>query len=145
MKYYYIILILVCIYILPSCKGCFNKLYAVHEDVEYLNIFFDDSSKKPSSVLHYVDFVLAKDTLHYGVDSLIDGVLLGKDNRVIHFKEQPEEYYQISCNSTPCWIKGIFNKTIDPVNWIYDIKKITPKESSRLKLRLNNEVLKNVN
>jgi hypothetical protein len=145
MKYCYIILVATCVFILPSCEGCFNKFYAVHENVEYLNIYFDEPSKKSSTVLHYIDFIVAKDTLHYSVDSFINGVLLGKDDRVIHFKQQPEEYYQISCNSAPCWIKGVFNKTLDPVNWIYDRKKITPNDIKRFKLRLNNEILINAN
>lgn len=132
-----------CLYLLPSCKGCFNDFYAVHEDVEYLHINFEDSSKKSSHVLNYIDFVLAKDTSRYGVDSAMNGVFLGEDNRIIHFKKQPEEYYQVSCNAAPCWIKGIFNKTIDPLNWIYNRNKITPNNISRIKLRFNNEVLQN--
>ena len=139
------ILGLTCIYVFSSCEGCFKKIYSVHEEVEYLHINIDDSSKIPSQVLHYVDFVLAKDTSRYGVDTLMNGVFIGKDNRIIHFKVQPEEYYFMSFNSAPCWIKGIFNKKNDAVDWIYNIKKITPIDISRIRYRFKNEVLQNVN
>ena len=145
MKYYYIILGLTCIYIFSSCEGCFKKIYSVHEEVEYLHINIDDSTKTPSHVLRYVDFVLTKDTSRYGVDSLLNGIFIGKDNRVIHFKIQPEEYYFMSFNTAPCWIKGIFNKKIDAVDWIYDIKKINSVEINRIRFRFTNEVLQNVN
>ena len=139
------ILGLTCIYIFSSCEGCLNKIYAVHEEVEYLHINFEDSIKISSHVLRYVDLILAKDTSRYGVDSLMNGIFIGKDNRIIHFKVQPEEYYFMSFNSAPCWIKGIFNKKNDAVDWIYNIKKITPIDISRIRFRFKNEVLQNVN
>ena len=128
--------------LISGCKGCLSKFYAVHEEVEYLNIVFVDSSVNSTSVLYYIDSIISKDNNLYEVTKSINAVALGEEDRVIQFKKPPEEFYQVSCNAKPCWIKGIFNKTFDSVNWMYSRKFLNETEIKRIEQRFRIEILR---
>jgi hypothetical protein len=137
-------LMIVMIATLCSCKGCRNKIYAVHEDVPYLNLSIEDSTIKSNAVLLYIDSTLSKNRELYDVQNDLNGVGLKPEDRVLHFKANPEESYHVSCNSNPCWIKGIYNSKIDFLNWIYDRKFLDKNELQRISDRFREEVLRNV-
>jgi hypothetical protein len=136
--------ILVMVTFLLSCKGCGRHFYAVHEDEEYLDIIFYDTTIKASSVIHYVDSVLRFDTANYEIHNSLMGVTLDKDQRVIYFKNPPKEYYEVSINAFPCWIMGVFNEKIDRYHWIYNKDKIKVGELERIKIRFKDEVLSKI-
>ena len=129
---------------LLSCKGCGHHFYAVHEDEEYLDVIFYDTTIKASSVIQYVDSVLRLDTANYEIQNTIKGVMLGEDQRVIYFKNPPTEYYEVSINAFPCWIKGVFNERIDSYHWIYSKSKIKVDELERIKNRFKDEILSKI-
>lgn len=136
--------ILISINTIAGCSGCLDKFYKVHNEVNYLDITFVDSTVHPSNVLHYIDSIVSKDTSHYEVLGSISNVQLKEQDRIIHFKKFPEEFYLISCNANPCWIKGVFNKEISSAGWIYERKYVNKREIVRIEERFGNEILNKV-
>ena len=139
-----VVVLIVIIFSLPGCTGCLSKLYAVHEEIEYLDLTFVNSSLSDSSVLNYFDSVLKLDTANYVIQDSLNGLKLGDDERIIYFKKNPNEYYQVSINAFPCWIKGIFNEKIDRFNWVYSRSKVKDSELKRIENRFKNEILSKV-
>lgn len=139
-----VIILVVMMTYLVSCKGCLSKIYAVHEENEYLHLRFEDTSRNATSVLNYFDSVLKLDTANYEVKDSLDGVELGEDQRVVYFKKYPNEYYWVSINAFPCWIKATCNKNIYPYDWVYSRSKIKDDELKRIEKRFKDEILSKV-
>ncbi|OQP57825.1 hypothetical protein A3860_09375 [Niastella vici] len=128
---------------LLSCKGCLRHIYAVHEEVENLDIIFQDTSIQASSLIKYFDSVLKFDTANYKVLDSLGGLPLGEEQRIVYFKKYPNEYYRVSINAFPCWIMGVFNENIDRYHWVFSRSKIKDDELKRIEKRFNNEILSN--
>lgn len=141
----FVVLILFTVICLLGCKGCLRNIYAVHEEIEYLDLIFKDTSIKTSSVINYFDSVLKNDTSNYEVYNAMDGVKLSEDQRIVYFKKLPNEYYRVSINAFPCWIMGVFNENINRYHWVYSRSDLKTEELKRIKMRFKNEILAKVN
>jgi hypothetical protein len=141
-KFNYVILFLFGYNIIFSgCKGCRTNLYKVHEEIEYLDILVSDSIANEDSLLSFLDTALKSDSINYQVSDSSNGVKLSLGNRVIHFKNKPEEYYQIVVAKSYCTILGVYNNKIKYNEWIYSRTKIQENEIRRVKKRFEEEVL----
>lgn len=129
---------------LVSCKGCLSKIYAVHEEIEHLDLRFEDTSRSASSVLNYFDSVLKFDTANYEVKDSLEGIKLVEDERIVYFKKYPNESYWVSINAFPCWIMAMCNKDVYPYTWVYSRSKIKDDELKRIEKRFKEEILSKV-
>src|ERR1700754_2481385 len=96
MKWHLIIGYFVLSLVLTGCKGCLSRFYGVHEDIQYDDIIFNASAVKASVLLEYIDHEPATDTAYYDVRGSYSGLKMGKKERIVHFKKDPEEYYWLS-------------------------------------------------
>jgi|GEM_PF-6217124 len=124
-----------------NCKSRVSRFYGVHEDIEYLNIEFNETNIKPQAVLFIIDSILSKDSSQYEIIRMFHGDSLNPLQRILHFKAYPEEYYRVYVNSTPCWIMSVFNQNIDRYNWLYNSDKLGNKELNRIEKRFKVEIL----
>lgn len=114
-----------------GCKGCLSRLYAVHEEIPDVDIIINAPALKRSVLLKHLDHELTNDTTFYEVYSSFNGLQLENNDRVVHFKRDPEEYYWVSINKKPCNIVAVLNKNIDS-NWIFTMSGIDQAEVHRM-------------
>jgi len=129
---------------LLSCKGCLSHIYAVHEEIEYLDLIYTDTSISTSALLNYFDSALKFDTANYEIRDSLDGVKLSEEQRIVCFKKDPNESYRVSINAFPCWIMGVFNERVDKFHWVYSKDKIKDDELKRIEKRFKDEILSKV-
>jgi hypothetical protein len=131
------------LFVLSSgCNACVNHFYGTHNHA-YLNINFEDSSLV-ASLPSYIDSVLNKD-IHFP-DSIksqfyINNVQtdLHEDDRLIHFKERPEEWYLIELQGNPCIINAIYNPQIS-TSVIFEEEKLSESQLTRIRNRMKTEI-----
>ena len=131
MKWRLLITYIILSLVLTGCKGCLSKLYAVHEEPVYDDIIFYAPSIKPAALLQYLDHEPPGDTAFYEVRDTFSGLELGERDRVIHFKQDPEEYCWLTVDKNPCNIIAFRNDKIDP-SWKFTTRDIGGKEADRI-------------
>lgn len=120
----------------------FTSCYTVN-DRTYLNIVFNDSKLSAVYLNNYIDSVRSKglsipDSIK---EIFLNGRAMYDNERLVQFKNKPQEWHLISFDATPCWIESIYNPSVaDYV--IYDKRFISEAEQNRIKRRFETEVLK---
>lgn len=125
---------------LTGCNGCMQQLYGVNE-AGYLNITFNDSKISGQYLKSYIDTVFNKGKKNS--DSIL-GVFynekrLEENESLIHFKIFPEEWYLISFDAKPCWIKFIYKK--DSGDMIRNKSQLNTAEIDRIENRFKSEII----
>jgi hypothetical protein len=133
-------IILACLSMI-GCNGCFGKFYSVHEEPEHLNVAFEDPNFSSLALVHY--FKSADDSIaaNYTILKCFEGLNLKENERVIHFRKKPNEYYWVSFDKRSCNIMAVLNSSIDSSGWIFYRKQISSVELNRIRKRFNEEVL----
>jgi len=138
-----IYLIAIC-FLASSCKSCVHSLYGTNSNT-YLNINIDSQKINNAFIQFYIDSVLNKAAkIPDSIKSLfyINNVQndLHVNDRLVHFREYPEEWYLVAFDATPCWIKTVYNKNLnaDPVD---DVKQLNKDDIERIKNRFKTSVL----
>jgi hypothetical protein len=139
----YLLLLLFCISI-SGCDSCTSKFYGTNNH-SYLNILPDSTNLKDDYIIFFIDSVLNKN--NFITDSIKsqffisnDQKDLNSDDRIVYFKEYPEEWYLISFDATPCWIKAVYNNHLGNVA-IFEPSQLTQYEFRRIKKRFQIEIL----
>ncbi len=140
MKY----LILCLTFFFWGCKSCWSNLYGTNSH-EYLNISFPKSKIDGSFLEYYIDSILNKTIVlsdsvksNFFISDIQDD--LNENQRVVHFKTYPEEWYLIGLEINPCWIEAIYNPLISN-DAVFDKKWLSENEMSRIKNRFQVEIL----
>lgn len=131
------LVLMVAILSLVSC-------YRVNE-YKFLFITFNESKANTKSIKKYIDSAINKNEVM--PDSIKEKFLSGNElpanERIIHFKNNPEEWYRIVFDADPCWIKSIYNRQLaDTV--IHNRSLLGNKEIDRIKVRFEREILNRV-
>src|SRR5579863_9076860 len=120
----------------------FSSCYTVNEHT-YLNITFNDSKLNPFFLKKYVDSIRND---HEQIPDSINEVFFNGDKipdfkRIVYFKDNPQEWYLVVFDSSPCWIEAIYNPLLSN-GMIHDQRFISQAELKRVKKRFETEVLK---
>lgn len=120
----------------------FSSCYTVNEHT-YLNITFNDSKLNPLFLEKYVDSIRND---HKQIPDSINEVFFNGDKipdfkRIVYFKDNPQEWYLVVFDSSPCGIEAIYNPLLS-VGMIHDKKFISEAELNRIKKRFETEILK---
>lgn len=120
----------------------FSSCYTVNEHT-YLNITFNDSKLNPSFLEKYVDSIRND---HKQIPDSINEVFFNGDKipdfkRIVYFKDNPQEWYLVVFDASPCWIEAIYNPLLSN-GMIHDKRYISEAELKRVKKRFQTEVLK---
>ncbi|WP_299578862.1 hypothetical protein [Mucilaginibacter sp.] len=129
------IALLVCLFIQISCYKMTTY--------SYLFIDFKESRISGSFLKMYIDSVLNKnlivpDSVNY---IFLSGNILNDQERIIHFKNEPDEWYMINFTTEPCWIGTIYNKKLADT-LINNRTLLGKNEIQRVEKRFQTEVLK---
>jgi hypothetical protein len=121
----------------------FASCYRVKE-YKYLNITFNDNNLNSFFLENYIDSVRNKnivipDSISY---SFLFGNKIEENERLIHFKNSPEEWYMISFDATPCWIMSILNNKLNHYRIISDREELDDDQLKRIEKRFGDEILK---
>jgi hypothetical protein len=126
------------------CLLCsfFASCYEVN-DRNYLNITFNGQNLSSVFFKKYVDVVRNKNLVITDdvKNVFLNGETLNDDERIIYFKNNPEEWYMVSFDASPFWIKYIYSPKISNV-LIYQNKQMENSEFVRIKTRIENELIK---
>ncbi|RWY49109.1 hypothetical protein [Mucilaginibacter gilvus] len=128
------ILSLVCLFML---SGCYKMT-----EFSYLSITFNDSRINSIFLTKYVDSVVNKnliipDSINY---IFLSGEPLKEQERIIHFKNNPDEWYMINFNAAPCWIETIYCKNLTDT-LVNNRTLLGDKEIDRIANRFRTEVI----
>src|SRR5882762_6845001 len=134
MKWRLLLMYFVLSLVLTGCKGCLSRFYGVHEEIPYDDLIFYAPSVKPAALLRYLDHEPPGDTAFYEVMDTFSGLELKKRDRIIHFKQDPEEYCWLSVDKNPCNIIAVRNDKIDS-NWKFTMRMIGREEAHRIGMR----------
>ena len=120
----------------------FSSCYTVNEHT-YLRIVFNESKLNAVYLNNYVDSVrnnkiIIPDSIK---EIFFNGDKMSNNERLIHFESNPQEWYLINFDATPCWIEAIYNPALSSTQ-IYDKRFISEAELNRVKKRFEIEVLK---
>ncbi len=120
----------------------FSSCYTVNEHT-YLNITFNDNKLNPFFLEKYVDSIRNYPKLiHDSINEVFfNGDKIPDFKRIVYFKHNPEEWYLVVFDSSPCWIEAIYNPLLSN-GMIHDKKFISGAELNRIKKRFEVEVLK---
>ena len=134
--------------LISGCSSCMNNFYGTNSHA-YLSIDLEDTTINYSTLAYYIDSVLNKG-IHFP-DSIkskfyINSVQtdLHEDNRLIHFKEHPEEWYLIEFQGSPCIIDAIYNARLS-INPIFDRGQLGEAQVSRIRMRVKMEIFHKAN
>jgi hypothetical protein len=132
--------------LLSGCSSCVNNLYGTNGH-SYLNVDLEDTTISYSTLVYYIDSVLNKGILfpdsiksQFYINSIQTDLHPG--DRLIHFKEGPEEWYLIEFQGSPCIIDAIYNPKLS-INPIFDRGQLTEDQVSRIKNRVKTEIFYN--
>ncbi|OAQ37976.1 hypothetical protein A5893_16545 [Pedobacter psychrophilus] len=118
-----------------------SSCYSV-DDSQYLNISFDNSKVSSQSLREYID-----KTSDRIPDSIVtffyEDENIPQNERVVHFKNKPEEWYLIDFSITPCWILAIYNPDLSDSAFT-NYNQLSDKELIRIKKRFELEILNKV-
>jgi hypothetical protein len=132
-------LLLICL-LLSGCKGCISSLYRVHEPLPDVNLEFYGPDIKRSKLLRMADEPANHDTSLYEVLSYYNGHDMDKNDRVYHFKKDPEEYYWVTIAKRSCEITAVYNNKIDS-EWVYKLNQMDQMQVDRIGNRFLKTVL----
>lgn len=120
----------------------FSSCYGVNEHT-YLRIVFNESKLNAVYLNKYVDSVRnERITIPDSIKELFfNGSKMLDNERLIHFESEPQEWYLINFDATPCWIEAIYNPLLSD-RMIHDKNSISEAELRRIKKRFETEVLK---
>lgn len=110
-------------------------------DRQYLSITFNDSKLNTVFLEHFVDSIKNKNgkipdsvlMLFFKGDSIYS------QERLLHFSN-PDEWYLIGFDATPCWIINVYNKEISS-EVINKRKELSDYDLKRIETRFRNEIL----
>jgi len=129
--------------LISGCSSCVNNFYGTNSH-PYLSIDLKDTTINYSTLAYYIDSVLNKGK-HFP-DSIksqfyINSVQtdLHEDNRLIHFKEDPEEWYLIEFQGSPCIVDAIYNPKLS-LNPIFEREQLGEGQVSRIENRVKIEI-----
>jgi len=119
----------------------FSSCYTVNEHT-YLNITFNDSKLNPFFLEKYIDSIHSDQKQ---IPDSIDQVFFNGDKipdikRIVYFKDNPQEWYLVVFDSSPCWIEAIYNPTLSSF-MIHDKRFISAAELTRIRNRFQSEIL----
>ncbi len=140
MKWHLIVRYFALSLVLTGCNGCSSRFYGVHEDVQYDDIIFYAPGVKPTALLKYLDHEPPGDTAFYEVRDTFSGLELKEKDRIIYFKQAPEEYCWLSVDKNPCNIIAVRNDKIDS-NWKFTMRMISGEEAHRIGTRFTHTIL----
>jgi hypothetical protein len=66
----------------------------------------------------------------------------GSTERVVHFFEEPEEWYVVSFDVSEPWIEYIYNRNLDSLNMIRERKLLSKKDIERIHERFSREIIR---
>jgi hypothetical protein len=118
--------------VLISCKYCYTELYQTNVRPF---LFISDTSSMLSNekFIYYIDSVT---TRYKAPDSIRNRFQsLRNDERILYFKDFPNEAYLISFTATPCWIEYLYNSRHSH-ELVGDRKLLSDKELARIQARL---------
>jgi|SRR6185437_8704614 len=112
-------------------------------EYKFLNVTFDDVNIKGSFLKKYIDSIRNKDLVIPSSikDNFLHGSKLSESERLVYFKDKPQEWYLISFDISPCWIEYIYNKQLSPVS-INKREFLGDEQLKRIEMRFRNEVIK---
>jgi len=108
----------------------------------YLFLDFKESRIRGEFLNRYVDSVFNKsliipDSINY---IFLKGDSLKTQERIVHFKSNPEEWYMINFTTEPCWIETIYNKRLADT-LINNSTLLGKNEIKRIEHRFQKELL----
>jgi hypothetical protein len=110
-------------------------------DRRTLDIGFDNKLNA-DYVKNYLDSVYNKRTVI--PDSIknifFDSDTIPADERLVYFKDKPQEWYLVVFDSSPGWITSIYNHSLSP-GIIRNQLFTTPTQLTRIKKRYETEIL----
>jgi hypothetical protein len=120
---------------------CYTACYT-NNDRKYLNITFNESRLDGVYIKKYLDTVQNKgesipDSI---LDVFFNGDKIEENERIVHFKKAPEEWYLINFDASPCWIESIYNPNLSN-GGIYDKSFLNKADLKRIKRRFISDVL----
>lgn len=120
----------------------FTACYTVN-DRKNLGIVFNESKLNPYYLEGYVDKIRNKgfSTPDSISEIFFNGDSISDEQRIIYFKNAPQEWYLINFNASPCWIESIFNPHLSN-SQIYDSTFMSKEQLVRIRNRFINEILK---
>ncbi len=134
------VLILACLFTVIGC----NSFYGTNS-YTYLNIVTDRTKLSGDFILFYIDSVLNK--TEKTPDSIKSKFYISNeqhdlfpDDRLVHFKGNPDEWYLVAFDATPCWIAAIYA----PKHMSFPLYKrdsLDEGQINRIKSRFKTEVL----
>ena len=138
-KYYFIATFL----LLIGCRGNNSKLYGVNP-LGYVNIVFSDCKLENGYLMAYKDTVINKteiipDSINF---KFFENGVPASNERVVHFSEEPEEWYVVSFAVSQPWIKYIYNQRLDAMNMIREKKLLSNEDVLRVRSRFGDAVIK---
>lgn len=113
---------------------------------ERLMGFLIKSDIKPCKVRKNLDSILIvknlmlPDSMKAWIFYPSDAKYFPNDNKVLYFKENPEEFYLLSIDSD-IRLNGVFNKNLSEDGWIYDESKLPLNEIRRIESRIETNVI----
>ncbi|OQP40664.1 hypothetical protein A4H97_34215 [Niastella yeongjuensis] len=140
MKKHYLIIIIL---FLTGCRGCVDNFYGVNP-LGYVNITFPDCKIQNEYLKSYVDTVINRnvsipDSINF---KFFENGIPDINESIVHFAEEPVEWYVVSFDVSQPWIKFIYNRRLDSVNMIRERKLLSEKDILRIRRRFSNEVIK---
>jgi hypothetical protein len=120
-----------------------DKFYGVNP-LGYVNIVFPDCKLQNRYLITYIDTVVNKgesipDSINF---KFFANGIPDSTERVVHFIEEPEEWYVVSFDVSEPWIEFIYNRRLDAVNMIRERKLLSKNDIFRIHNRFNNEIIK---
>jgi hypothetical protein len=138
------VILLFYFFLFIGCSSCLNNFYGTNSH-PYLNIVPDNIKLANSYIKFYIDSVLNKNKIL--PDSIKSQFYISNDqkelsltDRIVHFKNNPEEWYLIAFDATPCWIASIYSPSISNIA-IYNKEQLNQDQLERIKNRFQHEIL----
>ena len=130
--------------LIAGCSSCVNNFYGTNSH-PYLSIDLEDTNVNFSTVAYYIDSVLNKginfpDSIksQFYISSVQTDIQEGE--RLLHFKDAPEEWYLIKFQGNPCIIMAIYNPKMYKVA-IFDRGWLSEAQLLRIRNRVKIDIL----